>query len=364
MGVIRARTAVRLIWSVWLCALAAPLLWANESPVVGIGGAYHPMRGESSVRLVREFIRIEFSPRLARTVVEFEFRNEGPPQTVAMGFPEQVVYDRGRYRRFRAEVDGRPLAARPTRWVEESPQTLWARWWVSKVQFAHGERHIIRVRYQEPPGTDEAGYTYRYLFGTGRTWKGAIGSIDVVLVLKGFPPAATVYERIPPADWQSGSGLTWKANRLAWRFQNWEPDEDANLDLSVSPHITDIAFGKETPDPPLEWDLRQGYLDADLGELAHWVKAGVAWNPQQRACSVQRNGKTLILTVGSNEAMLLPAKTRVRLPFAPYLARSPYAKGRYLRVPVRAVCEAFDLRVHAEKDKIGNWNVHVSGMGT
>jgi hypothetical protein len=64
---------IAVAWAVCLCGLAAELSSANEGSLVGIGGSYHLMRGESQVRLVREFIRIEFSPRLARTVVEFEF---------------------------------------------------------------------------------------------------------------------------------------------------------------------------------------------------------------------------------------------------------------------------------------------------
>jgi len=104
-----------VIWLAYLCAAGARCSSADMSSLLGIGGTYQAMSGESPVRLLREFMRIEFSPRLARTVVQFEFRNEGRPQTVVMGFPEQVMYERGRYQRYRAEVDGRPLAARPTR---------------------------------------------------------------------------------------------------------------------------------------------------------------------------------------------------------------------------------------------------------
>jgi len=344
-----------LAWVVCVCGLAVRFTTADEAGLVGVGGTYRPMRGESEVRLVREFVRIEISPRVARTVVQFEFRNEGPPQIVIMGFPEQVVYDRRRYERFEAEADGRPLAAAPTRWVEESPNTRWARWWVSKVPFAQGERRIIRVRYQERPATGEMGYTYRYIFGTGRSWQGPIGRVDVLMLLDGFPPEATLSVNMPE--------LTRKANRLAWRFENWEPEEDVALDLAVSPYITNVAFDSEVPDPPAEWNLRRGHLDAYLGDIAFWVEGSLAWSPRERIGFIHRKGNTLVLTVGSEEALLLPESTRVRLPFAPYLAGSPSEKGNRLRVPVRAVCEALGLRVHAEKDEIGNCSVYVSGIG-
>jgi hypothetical protein len=313
------------------------------------------MRGESEVRLVREFVRIRLSPRLARTTVQFEFRNEGLPRTVVMGFPEQVIYGRGHYRRFRAKVEGRALAASPTRWVEESPQTLWGRWWVSKVRFARAGRRIVRVRYQEHPAVDELEVLYRYLFGTGRSWKGTIGSVEVLMMLERFPAEATV--------WADLLGPTRKADRLAWRFENWEPDEDADLGVAVSPHITHVEFDGEAPDPPMELALRRGRLEAYLYDLAFWMKAGLAWSPRERTALIYRKGKTLELTVGSDEALLSPERTRVRLPFAPYLAGRPLKEGRHLRVPVRAVCEALALRVHTEKDAMGNWKVRISASG-
>ncbi len=62
------------------------------------------------MRLVREFIRVDFSAELARTTVQFEFRNEGPNQTVVMGFPEEVMYGRGTFRRFRQRNGWETLA--------------------------------------------------------------------------------------------------------------------------------------------------------------------------------------------------------------------------------------------------------------
>lgn len=213
-----------------------------------------------------------------------------------------------------------------------------------------GERRIIRVRYQERPSAAEVGYTYGYLFGSGHAWKGSIASAEVLLVLKGFPPEATV--SVMP-------GFRRKADRFAWRFKNWEPHEDALLNVVVSPHILDITFDKGSPDPPMELNLRGGHLDAILSEIAFWIDASLAWSGPNRTVFVHRKGRTLAVRVGSHEASLEAGQTSVPLPFAPYLDHNPYLDRNQLRVPVRAVCEALGLRVHVVKDKIGNWSVYV-----
>ncbi len=337
-----------VIWLAYLCAAGARCSSADMSSLLGIGGTYQPMSGESPVRLLREFIRIEFSPRLARTVVQFEFRNEGRPQTVVMGFPEQVMYERGRYQRFRAEADGWPLAARPTPWVAESSEQRWARWWVSKVHFARGERRIIRVRYQEPPGIDETDcYVYRYLFGTGRSWKGSIGSVQVLMILKVFPLDATVTAYL--------RGATRHGDRIAWQFQDWEPDEDVALDVAVSPYITDIVFDGHYPSLSMEKELnlRHGHLAGHLRSIADWAEGSLAWSRGERTGFIHRRAKTLALTVDSTQALLLPEKREIRLPFAAYIEHG------LLRVPVRAVWEALGFCVDMKKDAIGNWSVRV-----
>lgn len=347
MGCVRFYSVALLIALVCLGILAERPSLGDEQPLVGIGGTYRPIRGESSVRLVREFIRVRFSPRLARTVVQFEFRNDGPAQWVTLGFPEQVVYDRSSFQRFQVWLDGRPLRARPTRWTEDMPHTLWTRWWVSKAHFSAAERRVLRVEYQEKPShLDEASYGYCYLLGTGRAWKGTIGDVQFLMMLDGFGPEGTI--------WSDAAGLRRKGSRLAWRARNWEPRTDAELVLGISRSITDITFDKGTPDPAMEVFLRDGHLDADLREIAYWTDMSLAWSPRGRVAYAHRKGRTLALKVGAHEAVLLVDGQRVPLPFAPYL------EGERTQVPMRAVCESLGLVVSTGKDALKNWVVRVS----
>jgi len=330
-----------------ICLLVAGAVAADETPMVGIGGTYRPIRGEPPVRLVREFVRVRLDPRQASTVVQFEFRNEGPAQVVTMGFPEQVIYARASYERFRVEVDGRPAPAKPTRWVETSSQTEWTRWWVHRVRFARAERRIVRVSYHERPARDDDGsYNYGYLLGSGRAWKGPIGRVDVVIRLEDLPAGASVYAEPAPG--------ARRGDVLAWRFENFEPDPDFRLDATVWPYITDVAInGEEVSEDSFR--IRQDVLEADLWELALWSASTTAWHDQEKTGFIHRERKTLALTAESAQALLLPAKTGVRLPFAPYL------EGGRLRVPVRAVCEALGLRVQIAKDQAGNYRVQIGG---
>jgi len=329
-----------------ICLLVAGAVAADETPMVGIGGAYRPIRGEPPVRLVREFVRVRLDPRQASTVVQFEFRNEGPAQVVTMGFPEQVIYARASYERFRVEVDGRPAPAKPTRWAETFYKTEWTRWWVHRVRFAGGQRRIVQVSYRERPARDSSGgCSYAYLVGTGRGWKGSIGSADIVIRLKRFPSYSTVF-----AD---PGGVSRQENVVTWHFDNWEPAPGLRLDLTVFPYISQVTINGSAETSSFR--MRQGILEADLWELALWSASSTAWHDQEKTGFIHRERKTLALTAESAQALLLPAKTGVRLPFAPHL------EGGRLRVPVRAVCEALGLRVQIAKDQAGNYRVEIGG---
>ncbi len=87
-------------------------------------------------------------------------------------------------------MDGRPLRAKPTPWaVTNEERTAYERWWVSRVPFAAGQTHVIRVSYQQKPGQVDVAYLYSYVLGSGRAWKGPIGRLQFVMYL-GLPRKA------------------------------------------------------------------------------------------------------------------------------------------------------------------------------
>jgi hypothetical protein len=346
----------------FLLFLAVPLLLslsacvhADDTPVAGIGGTYWPLESGSQVRMEREFLNIRFSPRLVRTVVQFEFRNEGPAQVVTMGFPETVIYDEGHstYRRFRVNVDGHSMPVKPSSWQEIEEQTTWIRWWIHRARFAAGQRRIVRVSYQEKPGFDDQfGYMYSYTFGTGRAWKGTIGSAAIVIHFEDFPRDATIYP-----DFIDGSeGAIRSENRFAWLFEDWEPKKDLRLDINAYPGISDLQVNgndySAIPGSGKLCLLKQGKIVGNVETLQD-LDDFIIWSHSKREAQLTHKNKTIVLRVGSPKAQILPEGRTIELPFAPYIRQSK------LRVPIRAVAEALGMIVDVERDYLGNYKVNV-----
>ncbi len=325
-------------------ALLGSVGLADDAPMAGIGGTYSPMRGESSVRLVREFIRVDYSPKLARTTVQFEFRNEGSTHTVVVGFPEKTINtDEGSFLRFRRELDGHRLRARPTPWkARDDDYTGNQRWWISRVPFRAGQRRVVRVSYEQHPGKTETCSCYDYILGTGHAWKGAIDEIQFVMTLD-LPYGATIVQAPP--------GTVRRDNRLSLASRNCKPDSQAVIEVWSSPFIDSIWFGADFDETDVfkEPCFHQGYLEWDLYQLANTLKATRGWDERTRTGYLRYHGKTLALTAGSKQALLIPARKPVLLPFAPYL------DGDSLRVPLRAVCEALGSSVTMKRKGLGNW---------
>jgi hypothetical protein len=361
----------RMPGAVWLLFMllvlfgGSPAL-ADDAPLAGIGGAYQPMQRGVQVRMAREWVNVTLSARGTRTVVQFDFRNEGPAQTVTMGFPEKAIYppnDKpgGSYRHFTRRVDGRPITARPTSWQEVQEKTAWQRWWVSRVYFARNQTRVVRVSYDEAPNflMTPGGRSYGYILGTGSYWAGPVGSVDFVFDVKDFPADTSI---LASELERSGSGVTRRGNRLASHFRGWKPPKDLELQFLVFPGITYVRVNKDLdislPGNGNWFHVENGQLVGNIGNLGYVGRdrddnTKISWNKISHTASLEHGGKTLVLRAGSKEATLLPDHKIVMLPLAPYLLDDE------LRVPIRCVLEATGRKLDIRQDKLGNYEVTI-----
>ena len=108
---------------------------------------------------------------------------------MAVGFPEVVQYYPLDHEylgyaieNFETWVDGRkhevrrvPELTQPYVPVDGEPYSQ-LRWHVKDVEFPHGRRTVVRVRYDASyQPRDMEGGEANYIFGTGRSWSGTIG---------------------------------------------------------------------------------------------------------------------------------------------------------------------------------------------
>lgn len=171
----------------------------NDTSFVGSGGSMRPLKGQHPhVRLLRETIRIEAAT--GKVQVTFAFKNEGPAQRVAMGFPEEGydagdgVAKKGGFLYFRTSVDGKPLnpVRRPEAAEDESGYLAY---WTKEVPFKAGQERIVLVQYQAPLGQNTNPENFvRYIVSTGANWKGKIGSMRVFVNLKGVKTDKWIFE--------------------------------------------------------------------------------------------------------------------------------------------------------------------------
>jgi hypothetical protein len=220
--------------------------FANDTAVAGIGGRWHPMKGEHPrIRMKSERIRIDVREGYNRAEksnsyyytadVDFVFENSGGATSVQMGFPEGAggAADLSTFRRkptfleFSTWVDGRKTAAkRVVASVSEDEEDAQA-YWVKTVTFARHQTRRVRVHYKAWAGgfADKFANFVPYDF-TGGNWRGNVAqsTLEVTLnvpgkreVRAGFEGSEKQILKIPSRH----SGKTYTYIWRNWQAQNY-----------------------------------------------------------------------------------------------------------------------------------------------
>jgi len=234
-------------------SVAALTARADDGSIETVGGAVHLMNTHSSVRMVSEKVRARVTPDLIEVDCEFVMKNEGPADTVLVGFPDGAIgpYQGGgeeyEIQSFRSWVDGAEVKCRriPDAGGIEAIVTSW---WTKKVTFPTGGVRKIRDHYTVSPSwhpnlagqadsEEVVDRSFQYILWTGASWKGNIGSADIVATVDGIP-----LERITgttPLAHQSG-------NSFRWTLRNFEPGSDgAPESIELSWRLPSEAVEKE-----------------------------------------------------------------------------------------------------------------------
>jgi hypothetical protein len=231
-------------------AVLVSLAAADDGSVGTVGGAVRLMKDQGNIRMVSETVRARISLAVDRmfadttVVVEvdcvFLMKNEGPADTVLVGFPDGAMgpYESGGEEHeldsFRSWVDGVEVECRRVPNVKGAPPFEVGSWWIKRVPFARGAVRTIRDRYTVLPSwyASLGTQAFRYTLSMGASWKGTIGSAEVVATLEGIP-----------LEWITGSDPeARRAGRsFRWSFRDFEPGSDDGSPASValewkSPH--------------------------------------------------------------------------------------------------------------------------------
>ena len=192
---------------------------ADDGSMETVGGAVRLMKDHGGIRMVSEVVRARVSLDRVDVDCMFVMKNEGPTDTVLVGFPDGSTETYGHEHQledFRSWVDGVEATCDRVAGADSSY------WWTKRVVFPRKAMLRIRNCYTVSPSwlpnlaePQPAGHGgFGYVLWTGASWKGTIGLAEIVATVDGIP-----------LEWITGtSPEALRAGRtFRWAFRDFEP---------------------------------------------------------------------------------------------------------------------------------------------
>ncbi|MCE5248914.1 hypothetical protein LLG96_01705 [bacterium] len=250
-------------------------LMANEAPVRAVGKTIQP-RDDVPVRLVSENVRIMLSSKGASVHCEFNLLNEGPPDTVQVGFPRGWESD---FDYFGAGTYGMnfkvtTLPVDPNFSEISGEEMPW--WKVFSVPFDSTGKKItvfndyaIRVN---PFGLSTFSDLYfKYIVKTGAYWKDTIQDAQFRIRLINIP-----FDQITKI---SPEGFTLEGDTVTWHFTDFEPVADIEIfimnDVRYERMVAAKKFLEDNPNSAFgHFLLGTAYFTEDIHNPGYEIYGG------------------------------------------------------------------------------------------
>ena len=191
------------------------------------------MKGEHPhVRMVSEDVYLKVYYRNYDVDARFRFYNDGPAQTVRMGFPEwahDYQRDKSAFQRFRTSVDGVSVPVK--RVVERGTTSDYHAWWVKTVPFQAYQTRIVTVRFTAPVDTTPDGDNFHcvgYCF-TGKAWKDKVAESRLTIDLPFSQAPLGGFARGSTGIDPQAKGFHFEGRRASYVRRNWEAEEQFEL---------------------------------------------------------------------------------------------------------------------------------------
>jgi hypothetical protein len=228
----------------------------------------------TNISMQNEVINITLHKGYYEVDVTFNFFNNGPNETVLLGFPVETDTLTGSFDEktdtindFRSYINGNLLSEYTFRDESSSNNdyyTIYKKWYLREVTFTANAQTVSRVTYKAP-------YSYAgffsfagYIYGTGRSWKGNIGKMtvyinhgdDILIEDVSLEPYATVNGvPIPKREY----AFSWEANgRYKYEMVNFKPSLFDKINIGI--RQVDIYAGKTGFDDRHEGWIWDRYL--------------------------------------------------------------------------------------------------------
>ena len=222
---------------VWSCFYAVCFLSvlcfsnanANDGRITGVGGRWQFLKDEkTSVRMVREWIKMRVRANEYKVEATFIFHNDGQATRVEMGFPEtgggvdineKYFKKHSGFHSFSSWVDGRRVRVKRVK-VQTTSEDYTA-FWKKVVDFRAGQTRCVRVEYSGEPGGDSSGFSWVEYDFTGGNWKGKVESSEIEVSFEDDAVGAWLIK--------DTTGLKQSGTRLSRRWTNWQAEHSFRL---------------------------------------------------------------------------------------------------------------------------------------
>ncbi len=257
--------------------LLAGFVFSNDSRIV-LGSSVEIIDNENTnIIMQEEEIVITLHKDYYEINVHFNFYNEGPAEEVLLGFPVESFYqpvsdnyELAQINDFKSYINGVLLSEYTVREesTEERFYTTTTKWFLRKVVFPANSVTYTRVVYTAPYNHSGFFKSAGYIYGTGRSWKGSIGKMTVIInhgddiIITGVH-----FRNNHPVN------FAWEGNgKYKYMVENFKPELDSRISIGIEPFEIYGKYGNEFGDWANGWVWNEYLLYKNFADIKLYTK--------------------------------------------------------------------------------------------
>ena len=259
------------------------LVYSNESRAV-LGSTVEVLDNENTnIAMREEEIIITLQEDYYEVTVNFVFYNEGPEEEVLMAFPVESTYqpfegnkEWAVVRDFQTFINGNLVTEFETRETIERrgeceydylTHTIW---YIRNVTFPANQITNTTVTYKVPYNNFGFFYYAGYIYGTGRSWKGPIGKMTVIvnhddnIIIK----SVNFGNNHSPVFIWEGNG------KYSYVMENLKPEINSRIRIEIQ-HFDIYDYGNEFGSWAEGWIWNEMLLYSDFSSIELYTKSQI-----------------------------------------------------------------------------------------
>ncbi|QQO09934.1 YARHG domain-containing protein [Breznakiella homolactica] len=255
----------------------AGFVFSNDSRAV-LGSSVEIIDNENTnIVMLEEEIVITLYKDCYEVTVTFHFFNEGPAEEVLLGFPVESHYqpisdnyELAQIRNFKSFINGILLSEYTIKEesTEERFYTTTVKWFLREVIFPANSHTYSKVAYRAPYNHSGFFNSAGYIYGTGRSWKGPIGKMTVII-----NHGDEILVRGVNFRNNHSPHFTWEGNgKYTYVMENLNPEIDSRISIGIEPFDIYGKYNNEFGDWANGWIWDEYLLYKNFSDIRLYTK--------------------------------------------------------------------------------------------